>query len=282
MPEPSRAVTVYVCVLPAASPLTLALVVVEVATTAEPSYTRYDAAESLLFDSVHDSEALELVVPETVRPVGVAGVVVPLGVVTVTEALFGDSFPAASTAVTVYVCVLPEASPVMVALVDDEVATAVEPSYTLYDAAGSLLFDSVHDSEALELVVPETVRPVGVAGVVVPLGVVADTEALGVDSLPDASTAVTVYVCVLPAASPVMVALVDDEVATAVEPSYTLYDAAGSLLFCSVHESAMLDPLVALAVTPLGEAGVVGFVLCGPAVARLKSANSAVTVLLGL
>ena len=200
----------------------------------------------------------------------------------VTEALFGDSFPAASTAVTVYVCVLPAASPVIVALVDVEVATTAEPSYTRYEAAGSPLFDSAHDSEALELVVPDTVKPVGTAGVVVLPGVVAVTGALGVDSLPDASTAVTVYVCVLPAASPVIVALVDVEVATTVEPAYTLYDAAGSLLFCSVHESAMLDPLVALAVTPLGEAGVVGFVLCGPAVARLKSANSAVTVLLGL
>jgi hypothetical protein len=54
----------------------------------------------------------------------------------------------------------------MVALVDVDVATTVEPSYTRYDAAGSPLFDSAHDSEALELVVPDTVKPVGVAGAV--------------------------------------------------------------------------------------------------------------------
>ena len=116
----------------------------------------------------------------------------PPEVVALTEALCADSTPEPSTAVTVYVCVLPAASPVMVAPVDVEVATTAEPSYTRYEAAGSLSFDSVHDSEALELIVPDTAKPVGVAGAVDEPWVVAVTGALFGDSLPAASTAVTV------------------------------------------------------------------------------------------
>jgi hypothetical protein len=162
---------------------------------------------------------LELVALATVRCDGVEGVFVGLGVVAVTEVLGADALPAESTAATVYVCVLPGVRPPMVALVPAAVPTTVEPSRTLKDAAGSALFVSVQDRLMLVLVVEPTVRLVGTAGVVVGLGVVAVAAALCGDSLPAASTAVTVYVCVLPAVRPLTVALVAVLVATTVVPS---------------------------------------------------------------
>src|SRR5882757_2167617 len=90
------------------------------------------------------------------------------GVVPVTGALCADPLPAASSAVTVYVWVLPGDRPLIVALVVDTVATTGPPSETSYEAAGSPLFDSDQDRPMLELVVPVTVRPVGVAGLWLP------------------------------------------------------------------------------------------------------------------
>jgi hypothetical protein len=180
------------------------------------------------------------------------------GVVALAEALCADSTPAESTAVTVYVCELPAARPLIVALVVLGDATTVVPSYTLYEAAGSLLLDSVHDKSMLELLAAVAVSPVGVAGVVVPpVGVVAVADALCADALPAESTATTVYVCELPAARPLIVALVVVGEATTTLPSYTLYEAAGSLLLDSVHDKSMLELLAAVAVSPVGVAGAV-------------------------
>ena len=55
----------------------MALVPVTVAMTTPPSSTWYEAAGSLLFDSVHERLTLVFVVPVTVRPVGVAGLWLP-------------------------------------------------------------------------------------------------------------------------------------------------------------------------------------------------------------
>jgi hypothetical protein len=71
---------------------------------------------------------LELVVAVTVNPVGLAGVGVAF-VVTWTELLCAvDSWLVASTAATLYVCVLFAASPETVAVVVVEVVTTELPS----------------------------------------------------------------------------------------------------------------------------------------------------------
>ena len=112
--------------------------------------------------------------------------------VAVTGALGDEALPAASTAWTVYVCVLPATRPPTVAAVLEAVATTVEPSSTLYEAAGSALFVSVQARLMLLGVVPVTVDAVGTAGAVVGLGVVTVAETLCAESMPAASTAVTV------------------------------------------------------------------------------------------
>src|SRR5687767_943486 len=71
--------------------------------------------------------------------------VCPGWVVPVTAALAPDSFPDASKALTVYVCVVCGASPLTVVLVPAAVARTVVPSYTRYPATPTL---SVEASQA--------------------------------------------------------------------------------------------------------------------------------------
>ena len=72
-------------------------------------------------------------------------------------------------------------------------------------------------------------------------------------------------------------------VATTVEPSYTLYEAAGSLLLVSVQfrfdARSWRRPARSALSAPPGPACVA---VCGPSVDRVKSANSSVVVFVGL
>src|SRR5688572_8865618 len=113
-------------------------------------------------------------------------------VVTLAAVLAADTFPAASTATTVYEYVRADSSPASSYGVVALVATCTPSRRMRYPVTPTLSVAAVQSSRTLVALSTTACNPVGAVGAV-PSGVVTTAGALCADTLPAPSTAATVY-----------------------------------------------------------------------------------------
>jgi hypothetical protein len=213
----------------------------------------------LSVDAVHESGIEVVVAPGAARPVGAVGGDVS-GHADVDAVIVArvETFPAASTAWTPSVWLVPHVRPVNVKLVVVGVPALTPSRKTVYPATPTLSVEAVQEVASDDVVELVTAKAAGAVGAVVSGQVAAEAviDACG-ETLPAASNACTASVWLVPQASPVNVNDVVVIVPALTPSRKTVYPVTPTLSVDAVQDAEIDVVVAAVLANPVGADGAV-------------------------